>query len=305
MEHAAIERMLRVIGLLMNNRSYTVEDIARMIGNKKRTVYRYLKTFRDNGIKVKKRYGTIYTIESCTISWADDVFKGMAAPAGSPEDGIILQRPCQDLTIHTGTYEAMKELEMNDILNDAPYLQKVVANVSLLVKAASTRKKVLVEYESNSRNKRCKLIVEPYSFYFYFNYVWCFEEEERKNTAMRISRITDVQILDEDWPSKPKHRKQVIDAFGCWGHKMIPIKLRLTMQARNLMTEAHPISMITMREEPAYPDGERWILETGVCDYSGITRYIMGMLDEVEILEGEGLKEYIRKRRLELLKVKI
>ena len=305
MEHAAIERMLRVIGLLMNNRSYTVEDIARMIGNKKRTVYRYLKTFRDNGIKVKKRYGTIYTIESCTISWADDVFKGMAAPAGSPEDGIILQRPCQDLTIHTGTYEAMKELEMNDILNDAPYLQKVVANVSLLVKAASTRKKVLVEYESNSRNKRCKLIVEPYSFYFYFNYVWCFEEEERKNTAMRISRITDVQILDEDWPSKPKHRKQVIDAFGCWGHKMIPIKLRLTMQARNLMTEAHPISMITMREDPAYPDGERWILETGVCDYSGISRYIMGMLDEVEILEGEGLKEYIRKRRLELLKVKI
>ena len=305
MEHAAIERMLRVIGLLMNNRSYTVEDIARMIGNKKRTVYRYLKTFRDNGIKVKKRYGTIYTIESCTISWADDVFKGMAAPAGSPEDGIILQRPCQDLTIHTGTYEAMKELEMNDILNDAPYLQKVVANVSLLVKAASTRKKVLVEYESNSRNKRCKLIVEPYSFYFYFNYVWCYESEERKNTAMRISRITDIQILDEDWPSKPKHRKQVIDAFGCWGHKMIPIKLRLTMQARNLMTEAHPISMITMREDPAYPDGERWILETGVCDYSGITRYIMGMLDEVEILEGEGLKEYIRKRRLELLKVKI
>lgn len=125
MEHAAIERMLRVIGLLMNNRSYTVEDIARMIGNKKRTVYRYLKTFRDNGIKVKKRYGTIYTIESCTISWADDVFKGMAAPAGSPEDGIILQRPCQDLTIHTGTYEAMKELEMNDILNDAPTCRRL------------------------------------------------------------------------------------------------------------------------------------------------------------------------------------
>ena len=305
MEHAAIERMLRVIGLLMNNRSYTVEDIARMIGNKKRTVYRYLKTFRDNGIKVKKRYGTIYTIESCTISWADDVFKGMAAPAGSPEDGIILQRPCQDLTIHTGTYEAMKELEMNDILNDAPYLQKVVANVSLLVKAASTRKKVLVEYESNSRNKRCKLTVEPYSFYFYFNYVWCYEDEERKNTAMRISRITDVQILDEDWPSKPKHRKQVIDAFGCWGHKMIPIKLRLTMQARNLMTEAHPISMITMREDPAYPDGERWILETGVCDYSGITRYILGMLDEVEILEGEGLKEYIREWREKIIKVAV
>ena len=36
-----------------------------------------------------------------------------------------------------------------------------------------------------------------------------------------------------------------------------------------------------------------------------LERHIMGMLDEVEILEGEGLKEYIRKRRLELLKVKI
>lgn len=63
--------------------------------------------------------------------------------------------------------------------------------------------------------------------------------------------------------------------------------------------------MIDMKEDPAYPDGERWILDTGVCDYSGLTRYIMGMLDEVEILEGDGLKEYIRKRRLELLKVEI
>ena len=294
MEHAAIERMLRLIGILINNRSYTVADIAGKIGIDRRTVYRYLKTFRENGIKVKKRYGSVYTIEPCTIAWADDVFKGMAAPANGPEDGIILQRPCQDLTIHTGTYEAMKELEMNDILNDAPYLQKIVANVSLLVKAASTRKKVLVEYESNWRNRRCSVVIEPYSFYFYFNYVWCFEGEKRKNTAMRISRMTDVKILDEDWPSVPKHRKQVIDAFGCWGHKMKPIKLRLTMQARNLMTEAHPMSMITMREDTDYPNGEKWILETGVCDYSGITRYILGMLDEVEILEGDGLKEYIR-----------
>ena len=115
--------------------------------------------------------------------------------------------------------------------------------------------------------------------------------------------MTDVKILDEDWPSVPKHRKQVIDAFGCWGHKMKPIKLRLTMQARNLMTEAHPISMITMREDTDYPDGEKWILETGVCEYSGITRYILGMLDEVEILEGDGLKEYIRAWREKIDKV--
>jgi len=60
------------------------------------------------------------------------------------------------------------------------------------------------------------------------------------------------------------------------------------------MIEAHPISMITIREDTDYPDGEKWILDADVCDYSGITRYIMGMLDEVEILEGDGLKEYIK-----------
>ena len=57
-----------------------------------------------------------------------------------------------------------------------------------------------------------------------------------------------------------------MDAWGCYGHRTKHLKLRLTMQARNLMTEAHPISMITMKEDPDYPDGQRWIADLEVYD---------------------------------------
>ena len=282
--------MMKILAL---NTRLSVLDIAKKLNMSERTGYRYLKTLRQAGYKVRRRYGSVYTIDDDPNELE---LQKLAEDTGKPakqEAGIIVQKPCQNLLVGRDTYEVMEQMDKKKILDDAPYLKQVVANVTLLQNAAQDGKKVEVSYDSCSWGRRAKRILEPFTFFFYYNYVWCFDCEHGRNMPLRVSRMGDVRILDEKSTNSQKHRKQIVDAFGCWGHYTKHVKLRLSMQAHNLMIEAHPISMITMREDTDYPDGEKWILETGVCEYSGITRYIMGMLDEIEILEGEGLKEYI------------
>ena len=153
------------------------------------------------------------------------------------------------------------------MLNELPYLQKCVANIDLLVRATGQKRKVLLKnYASNERNRFCNRIIEPYDYPFYYNYTWAYDCQLQRNVLLRCSRMDEVQVLDEYWDNEEQHRRQNMHAWGCYGHRTKHVKLRLTMQARNLMTEAHPISMITMKEDPDYPDGQRWIADLEVYD---------------------------------------
>ena len=43
-------------------------------------------------------------------------------------------------------------------------------------------------------------------------------------------------------------------------------------------------------------EGGRYLLETEVCRLEGVTRFILGLYDDVEILGGEELREFVRYR---------
>ncbi len=308
MEHTSIERLARLIRILARNTRHTVAEIAKKLETSERTAYRYILTLKIAGVNVIKRFGSVYAID---VDDPDIIIRKLGkSPVKTEktekaESGIILQRPCQDLKLARDTYQVLEQMDELEMLDDAPYLQRTVANVTLLQMAAENGKRVTVTYDSNRWGRRTKRVIEPYDFFFYYNFVWCFDHEKQRNMPLRISRMGEVTVSEENCLYTERHRKQIIDAFGCWGHYKKHIRLRLSMQARNLMTEAHPLSMIDIKEDPAYPDGERWILDTGVCDYSGLTRYIMGMLDEVEILEGDGLKEYIQEWRTKIMAVPV
>lgn len=304
-EQKTVGKMLRLLRLLVFNVSKPIAVVAQRSDMSIRTVYRYLETFKSAGMTVTRRYGTVYTVELGVLEDPDEAGKPNNEALKKLEKGIILQKPCQDLKMPRDTYQVLEQMDEEKILDDAPYLKRAVANVSLLQNAVEMGRKVKVTYDSNRWGKRMTRVIEPYDFFFYYNYVWCYDCDKKKNLPLRISRMGEVNITDEPWSHGQRHNKQVIDAFGCWGHTTMHIKLRMTMQARNLMTEAHPLSMIDMKEDTRYKDGKRWILETNVCSYEGLTRYIMGMLDEIEILEGEGLKEYIQEWREKISAVEI
>ena len=297
MDQVLVNRMIRVLYLLGDNLNHTVDEIAEKVETSSRTIYRYLHTFERAGLKIICRYRSVYRLDQDCFNIFKREPRASRKDDGKPERGIILQKPGQNLASPDGTYEMLEQFNENGLMTELPYLQRCVANVDLLVKACGQQRKVrLKNYASNERNRLCERIIEPYDFPFYYNFMWAYDCEMKRNVLLRISRIEEVQILDKYWTSNEQHRRQNMDAWGCYGHLAHPITLRLTLKVKNLMEEAYPMSMLDIKPDTTSKHGRQWILKTRVCNYKGVGRFILGMMDEVEILEGEGLKKWIKER---------
>ena len=78
--------------------------------------------------------------------------------------------------------------------------------------------------------------------------------------------------------------------FGMSSDTLVPVRLRLTMRAANLLKEEFPESKRMLR-----PDGkDHFLFETEVRDVKGIGRFVLGLHNEVEIIEAPELESYLR-----------
>ena len=111
-----------------------------------------------------------------------------------------------------------------------------------------------------------------------------------ENRVFKISRIGKVIVMDEDWTNEARHQKSKTDCFRISGYEQTPIKLEMSMMAKNLLIEEYPLAEKDLRKE-----GDRWILDTMVSGMEGVGRFVIGLAHEIRILESDELKEYIRK----------
>ena len=80
-----------------------------------------------------------------------------------------------------------------------------------------------------------------------------------------------------------------MDAFRLSGETPIHVRLSMTLRARNLMVEEYPLTENDISEGK----GGRWIYDGTVRRMEGIGRFVMGLLSQIEILEGEELRQYV------------
>ena len=75
------------------------------------------------------------------------------------------------------------------------------------------------------------------------------------------------------------------------GEERHRVRLELGMLARNLLCEEYPLA-----ERDIRPAGEgRWLLDTEVANYAGVGRFVVGLLDDIRIVDTPELSEYIRR----------
>ena len=72
------------------------------------------------------------------------------------------------------------------------------------------------------------------------------------------------------------------------GDERYHIKLSLGLLARNLLVEEYPLAESYLTEA----DG-RWILDTEVANYTGVTRFVVGLLDDIRIIDSPDLEAHI------------
>ena len=108
-------------------------------------------------------------------------------------------------------------------------------------------------------------------------------------TRAKISRIGDVEVLEELWNAEDKHSKPGMDAFRMSGDKTIRVKLQMSLLAKNLMVEEYPLS----ERDIKYVGGNKWMLDTNVYSFLGIGRFYLGQMNEIQIVDSSEFKEYI------------
>ena len=286
MDKDRVERIFSMFMYLTYNRNKNVEDLAKMLGVNKSTIYRYIDLYKSLGFELSTEYGGVYRV----VSFPNDFKRLFKLQPGK-------NIPCLEKDIDAGepwngsTYEVLGEFKENCAYTKVPFLRRFTENANKLIKASKEKKVVILrQYESNNRNSYCDRKVEPYDFGWYFNYLWAYDHKTLKNEMFRVTQIGEVEILDQNWSEEKRHKKQKLDVFGTAGHRTTHVRLRLTMRAKNRLIDEHPMAIRMVRR---MGDSLLWEFDAGLCGYRELARFCQGYMNEIEILEGEGLQEYM------------
>ena len=290
MDQPKIERMLRLMKLLASNTNYTIDELAEKLNMSYRTIYRYIDTFKSSGFAVSKLYGNVYKLGKMPKRAPD--FENLIY--FSEEEAYIVNSLIDNLD-QTNNLKVGLKRKLATIYNSTSiveYVDKrnISTKVRALTEAVKNKKKVrLIGYESANSDSVKDRLVEPFAFSTNLIDVFAYDLSDLHNKVFKISRIGEVESLDEGWEFEGSHRRQSTDVFRMSGKSPKTIKLRLGIRSKNLLLEEYPLAAKDITRKGAY-----WLLETGVYDYAGVCRFYLGLMDDISIIDSPELVEYVR-----------
>lgn len=289
MDQPKIERMLRLMKMLTANTLYTVDDVAERLGMSRRTVYRYIDTFREAGFVIKKSGNRI------RLDKESPHFKDISQLVHfTEEEAAILKRAIESIDdtnlLKQNLKRKLYSVYDNKILADIVVRGDNATTVRRLIEAIEQRRQVVLrDYRSAHGGAVRDRRVEPFAFTANYVQAWCYDIESDSCKLFKLSRIGSVALLDDEWRNADRHVEGFIDIFRMNGDRRRPVRLRLGLMARNLLIEEYPLA-----EKHLTAAGERrWILDTEVADYAGVARFVAGLLDDIEIVDTPELDLYI------------
>lgn len=290
MDQPKLERMLRLMKLMTGNVNYTVNDLAERLDTSYRSIYRYIETFKDAGFVVQKLDGGVYKLGK-----ESRYFKEISQLVHFTDEEAHIVNQLIEALDDTNSLKQNLRRKLTSVYNCTSMASSIVrgknaSNVNRLLEAMNERRQVvLVDYASSHTGVVRNRLVEPFGFTTNYVQAWCYEPESGMNKLFKVSRIGSVEVLDVEWQSAAQHAEGFIDIFRMTGFEQYRVRLRLGMLARNLLIEEYPLA-----ERDITSAGDKhWMLDTMVCNYLGIGRFVMGLMDDIEVVDTPAFERYI------------
>ena len=289
MDQPKIERMLRLMKMLASNKNYTINELAERLGISYRSIYRYIDTFKDSGFVVEKLHSNVYRLGKMpkgSVDLKDLIYF-------SEEEAYIVNSLINSLD-STNALKINLKKKLSAVYNSTSiinYVQKkeIAEHIESLGNAMRDKKIVILKgYESSHSGEISDRLIEPFEFSTNCIDIWGYDLEKEENRVFKISRIGKVIVMDEDWINEARHQKSKTDCFRISGYEQTPIKLEMSMMAKNLLIEEYPLAEQDIRKE-----GEKWILETMVSGMEGVGRFVIGLAHEIQVIDSPALENYI------------
>ena len=289
MDQPKIERMLRLMKMMAGNRNYTIDELAEKLGTSYRSIYRYIDTFKDCGFVVNKVRSNVYKLGKLPKSYVE--LKNLIY--FSEEEAYVVNGLINSLDA-TNMLKANLKKKLSAVYDSTSivkYVQKseVAEHIEQLGEAIRSKRKVILKaYESAHSQEVADRFIEPFELTTNCIDVWGFDLEKQENRVFKISRIGKVCLLQDNWSNEESHQTSKTDCFRISSFEQSPVKLELSLMAKSLLVEEYPLAEMDLRHED-----DKWILETMVSGMEGVGRFVLGLLNEIKIIDSPALEDYI------------
>ena len=298
MDQPKIERLLRLMMMLSSNNTYSIQYIADRLGVNWRTIYRYLETFKDVGFSVEKVGDYKYRLSSLKTGIADLSNIIYFTDEEAHVVNRLIDGLDQDNVFKAGLKEKLKAIYDSTSIATRVDGRSNARTVEILEAAVRGKKVVeLKDYVSSFAGQTRSFHIEPFEFTDNFASIWALDVSSGKNKRFKIARIGDIALTDEPWTMEHAHHADPMDAFHFHGDAQQHVVLAMNNVAKNLMVEEFPLTEKDIHEgEPLIVDGQpdqTWIYDGYVRGVWGIGRFVLGLNRNIEVLEGDELKEFL------------
>lgn len=290
MDHGRIVRLLKLMELLSSNVDYTIQELMDRLETSRRSVFRYIDSLKLAGFTMKKKGTSVHKLltNSCHKIELSQLIHL------SDEEAYLLHNLLGALT--SDCQVAINLEKKLTALFDATSVTEIIGNkvagenIMRLRQAIDEKKQVtLVGYESGNTMSINDRLVEPIKFSTNYTDVYAYEVATGITKVFKISRISQVEVSLTDWQHEDKHVKIETDCFRMAGKENIPVTLKMTLKAKNLLIEEYPLSLKYI----SY-DGHTWWFKGNVKDLHGVGRFVIGLADQIKIIDSNELYEYVR-----------
>ena len=294
-----LERTLEMMAVLSRAGGQRVEDLAEEFGVTTRTIRRTIKTIRDSGYVVESK-GGYYRLER------DETKRKFGVNIGdllyfSKEEAYILSAAIDTIDTTTNVRETLVKklysLYNSDKVAFSVTRQEDKAAVKIILEAIRDKKQVKIkEFGYSTANQGIyNAIVEPLGFAFNFSRFWAYFPERHGNIIIRLSNVLGVEATNQPFKYVKEHRIGYTDAFRGYGIEQIKVNLLMNRRAYGLMIDEFPLSKESITPDKLNPV-RTYRLETYVCTFREIGRFIMGLPGDIAIIEPQELKDYIKSK---------
>ncbi len=288
MDQPKIERMLRLMQMLSGNINYTLDEMAGKLELSRRSLFRYIDTFKNAGFVVQRLSDGSYKMTTYNKELADL----SQLVYFSEEEAIVVSHLIENLdaanALKAGLKQKLAAVYDSTSISDFIEVKDKSEIVESLANAVrGKRQAILKGYASAHSGETKDYIVEPYKFTKGFVDIIAYDTAAGINKVFKISRVGAVKML-EGWEFEDRHEEKIIDSFRMSGSPVEHVRLRLSLRAKNLLTEEFPVTGTEV-----YQNKRNWYWEGDVNSMEGIGRFVIGLSEDVVIEEGSLLKAWL------------
>ena len=196
MDQSKLERLLRLMKLLTANTTYDIDQLAERLQMSRRTVYRYIDTFREAGFVIKKSGNCI------RLDKESPHFRDISQLVHfTEEEAVILKSAIENIDDTNMLKQNLKRklysVYDNKTLADTVVRGKNSPNIRTLIEAIDEHRQVILHgYQSAHGGEVRDRRVEPFAFTTNYVNIWCYDTEDGLCKLFKTSRIGAVLPLD-------------------------------------------------------------------------------------------------------------